>query len=993
MIKNLVIALLLMSTYMQAKDMEKVSLQLSWLDRFQFAGYYMAKEKGFYNDIGLDVEIRKFSVDTVPVEEVKAKRATYGVGGSSLIIDRSEGKKVVLLSAILQSSPSILLALRDSNITKIEDFVGKRVMITKEMSTTAPIHSMVAKYHISREDVTILKHSFDLNDLINKKTDLMLSYITSEPFLLKQKGVAYKIFNPRDYGFDFYSDILFTCESETKNHKQRAVNFTNASLAGWEYAFNHIEESVDVILKKYNSQNLSREALIYEAHELKKLAYMNNYELGHIEERKIEKIYDVYNLLGLVEHKIDFDQLIYHNDKHRNAFLTDEEIDYLTEKKELSVCVKSGWLPYESIEDGVFVGIGADYLNLIAKELELSLKIVHAEDKYESIKFLKEMKCDIKPTMSVEGEKKLPYKLTEPILEDYFTLTTRIEQPFIANFDNYIDEKYVVVKGHYALLKVLRTKYPNIELIEVENIKTALEMVADEYAFGYFGQSLSSIYYIQKYFSAKLKVVNDFKNFTLGIGVRNDEIMLTEIINKTINSIPESKKREILNSWVSTTVAHEHDYTLVWQLLSVFVVVLSIVLFFLIRQNRLKYLIEKQLDELEEFNNLLEEKVEQRTAEQNVLLSLFDLGTSVLFKWNNDEQWSVSHVSKSVTSLLEYDRDELMSGKASYIECIHKDDLEKVKQEVRDAIEFNREYFEHEPYRLYTKSGKIKWVHDSTIIVRDNDGKIINFVGYTTDITMIKDRDQKLLQQSKLAQMGEMISMIAHQWRQPLGAIAATSINLKTKIILQTYDLSKEEDVSKCNSYFNDKLSDIESYVQLLTKTIDDFRDFYKPNKQSVETIINAPLQKALQIIQSSIKSKNIEISKRFESTSKVLLFESEIMQVILNILQNAQDNFQEKKIQNPIILLNTYDSENKVIVEICDNGGGVPDELITKIFDPYFSTKHERNGTGLGLYMSKTIIDEHHSGKLQVSNIAGGACFKIELPLSSENLNKPKEK
>ncbi len=984
MIKNLVIVLLLISSFVQAANIEKISLQLSWLDRFQFAGYYMAKEKGFYRDAGLDVEIKKFSANIDPTQELEDKRATYGVGDSSLIIDRAEGKKVVLLFATLQFSPSILLTTKDSNITKVEDFVGKKIMITKEMSTSAPIYAMAAKYHITKKDVTLMKHSFNINDLINKKTDLMLSYITSEPFLLKQRGIAYKIFNPRDYGFDFYSDILFTCEEEIKNHKQRTVNFTKASLKGWQYAFENIDETVELILQKYNSQNLSRDALVYEARELKKLAYLQSHELGHIEERKIEKIYDVYNLLGLVDKKVSFDEFIFDNDKYRNSFLTQEELSYLNEKKELSVCVKSDWLPYESMKDGKFIGIGADYLNYIAKELSVNLKIIYAKDKYENVKLLQEQKCDIKPTMSAQGEKKLRYKLTQPILEDFFTLTTRIEQPFISNFDNYKDETYVIVKGHYALQDILKNRYPGMELLEAQSIKEALEMVAKGNVFGYFGQSLSSIYYIQKYFSAKLKVVNDFESFGIGIGVIADDGMLLNIINKAIDSIPQTKKREILNSWVSATITHNHDYTLIWQLIFLFVMIIGIILFFLVKQNRLKTLIQKQLDELEGFNNSLEEKVEQRTAEQNVLLSLFDLGTSVLFKWNNDESWSVSHVSKSVSTLLEYETDEFISGKISYKECIHQDDIKKVEKEVRDAIEHGVNYFEHEPYRLYTKSGKVKWVHDSNIIVRDSEGSIENFVGYTTDITLIKDRDQQLLQQSKLAQMGEMISMIAHQWRQPLGAIAATSINMKTKIMLQTYNLSKEEEAIKCNYYFNEKLSDIESYVQLLTNTIDDFRDFYKPNKESVKTLIHAPLYKALKIIQSSLKNKNIEISKRFESKAMIALFESEIMQVILNILQNAQDNFQEKEIKNPIILINTYDCEDKVVLEICDNGGGIRDEIISKIFDPYFSTKHEKNGTGLGLYMSKTIIDEHHAGKLNVSNIASGACFKIELPINS---------
>ena len=168
--------------------------------------------------------------------------------------------------------------------------------------------------------------------------------------------------------------------------------------------------------------------------------------------------------------------------------------------------------------------------------------------------------------------------------------------------------------------------------------------------------------------------------------------------------------------------------------------------------------------------------------------------------------------------------------------------------------------------------------------------------------------------------------------------------------------------------------------MQSLTNTIDDFRNFYKPNKNSSKVNVAFVFEKALSIVNASLKSDGIEIIKENKSNMVIELYENEMMQVILNILKNAQDNFKERKIRNPKIHLSCKDVKGKLVINICDNGGGIPTDILGKIFDPYFSTKDEKNGTGLGLYMSKIIVEEHHNGLLSVSNKDGGTCFKIEM-------------
>jgi len=152
-----------------------------------------------------------------------------------------------------------------------------------------------------------------------------------------------------------------------------------------------------------------------------------------------------------------------------------------------------------------------------------------------------------------------------------------------------------------------------------------------------------------------------------------------------------------------------------------------------------------------------------------------------------------------------------------------------------------------------------------------------------------------------------------------------------------------------------------------------EFQNFYKPDKKQKILSINEPIQKSLDIIRATAISNGIEIIESYESKEKLPIFDSELMQVFLNILKNAQDNFKEKDTQSAKIKIKTTDIESGIKVEICDNGGGIGEDIIVKIFDPYFSTKNEKNGTGLGLYMSKTIVEEHHNGKLSVfSHLSG---------------------
>ena len=233
-------------------------------------------------------------------------------------------------------------------------------------------------------------------------------------------------------------------------------------------------------------------------------------------------------------------------------------------------------------------------------------------------------------------------------------------------------------------------------------------------------------------------------------------------------------------------------------------------------------------------------------------------------------------------------------------------------------------------------------------------------------------KTKQLIQQSRLAQMGELINMIAHQWRQPLTAISATINNLSLKMMLNK-DISKEE--------LEKELLLINDYAQHLSGTIDDFRNFYKKDKTRQLVFIENTIEQALSIIKASLSSNLIKIEQDYRCYIKIRTYPTEINHVILNILKNAEDVLKENKIKNPLIKVSTYCDKNNIYLDIANNGGNIKQKDIEKIFEPYFSTKLSKDGTGLGLYMSKVIIEEHCSGTLHVENKDDGVVFKISIP------------
>ena len=596
-----------------SKDLIKVTIQLSWFDQFQFAGYYMAKEQGFYKDAGLDVQILPFSLGMNIPKMVNDGDVDFAIGRENLILEKAKYPKIIALAAIFQATPLVLLTTKDSGIDSFNKFENKKLMRTKDDGSEVSIKAMLASSKIDVKSIAQVEHSHNIYDLIDKKVDIISAYTSKAPYILQKEQIKYNIFYPKDYGFDMYSDFLITNIDKYNNDYNIVEKFKKASLKGWEYAYNNIEKSVDIIFEKYNTQNLSKEELIFEANELKKLSYLNISRLGDMKQEKVQRIYDLYNVMGYINNEFKIDNFIGYDKKSR------------LEK----------WL-------------------------------------------------------------------------------------------------YLKFEEHFGL-------------------------------------------------------------------------------------------------------------SLLWKILLIIFIIIGIFVYrqyFIIKINkRLKNLVNIKTNRLKIMNKKL-------------------------------------------------------------------------------AIRIKKELDKHQ------------------------------------------EKDRILAQQQKMVAMGQMIENIAHQWIQPLSVISTSASGLKLK---KQLNILEDEELIK-------SIEQIVDTAKYLSDTIDDFRYFFKPQKDKTKFSLVKNIEKSLSFLETVLKENSIKVEFEYEDID-ITAYETELMQVFINIISNSKDAFIEKKIKNRVIFISIKNFPNRILIEIKDNAGGVEDDILDKVFEPYFTTKHQYSGTGIGLYMSNQIIKTHLNGDIFMKN------------------------
>ena len=288
---------------------EAVRLQLRWHHQFQFAGYYMALQQGYYQQAGLNVTLLEGAPDKTALQLVLNGDAEFGIGGAGAVLAYLQGKPVVAMAAIFQNSPSVWLVLESSDIYTLQDMATRKLELI-DMQENAELLAIFAKEGFDISKLHIDSTSMRLDNLLNGQVDAINAYLSNEPFTLQQQGIGYRVINPMNYGVNFYRDVLISRQDWLAKHPAQAEAFLQASLAGWKYALAHVEETISHIREHYAPDKTVAQ-LQYEAQVMQKLILPDLVEIGHMNPGRWQQIADTFQQIGMIEKTRALDGFLY----------------------------------------------------------------------------------------------------------------------------------------------------------------------------------------------------------------------------------------------------------------------------------------------------------------------------------------------------------------------------------------------------------------------------------------------------------------------------------------------------------------------------------------------------------------------------------------------------------------------------------------------------------------------------------------------------------
>lgn len=340
-----------------------------------------------------------------------------------------------------------------------------------------------------------------------------------------------------------------------------------------------------------------------------------------------------------------------------------------------------------------------------------------------------------------------------------------------------------------------------------------------------------------------------------------------------------------------------------------------------------------------------------------------------------DKKANISYVNRRFLEISGYYESEVIGKNPKILR--YKDSLEEKKKAIELWERISNKKTWEGIFRNKKKNNEDFWVKATILPIINNMGEIVNYLGIMREITKekslereLEEKEEMMLNQSKNAAMGEMISMIAHQWRQPITTISMNANNIIADIELNEFDKDTIKEISK----------NIGVQTHYLSKTIDDFRNFFKKDKEKKEFKLKDLFDELDSILLASIKNNAINYSIKYDKNITLTTFKRDLLQVLLNLVKNAKEALIENNTNSRFIKIIAEDFDDRFEIKVLDNAGGIKRENLEKIFQPYFTTKGNMNGTGLGLYLSKMIVEKHLNGNIEVSNKNNGASFKISL-------------
>lgn len=537
-----------------SQNLERVSLQLKFFHQFQFAGYYAAQAQGYYAKEGLDVEIKERQPGQDFIQQILDGETNFGIGDSGIIAHYANGKALVALAAIFQHDALVLFSKQSSGIISPYEMAGKLIMYDAIGENNAPVRALLAEASLNENRYIPVAESFDIEDLIRDKVDVMSGYLTDKPFELQQRKIKVNLINPQNYGIDFYGDLLFTSKAELIQHPGRAERFRRASIKGWQYALDHPEETIQLIINQYHSKR-SLAQLRFEAQETRKLIMPDDIAIGQIEVSRLRRVAQTYANLNLAPRISDekLSAFIFNSKPKLN--LSAQERKWLAAHPTIRVGIDRDFAPYEWIdENGEYVGMIAEHLHLLESKLGVKFEIIKHKTWRQILDMAKHAELDMIAAAVQTPDRQQYLDFSPPYVSTPAVIIADDRLGYVGTLRLLAGRKVAVVNG-YFIQEVLAREHPNIEIIAADSVQSALSMVVEGKVDAYIGDAASASFTIKQLGFANLGFSGQsgYQSETrFAVGKQHPELLT--ILQKTLDSIPQAQRDNLINHWMGLVV-------------------------------------------------------------------------------------------------------------------------------------------------------------------------------------------------------------------------------------------------------------------------------------------------------------------------------------------------------------------------------------------------------------------------------------------------------
>ena len=972
---------------------DRVVLQLRWDNQFQFAGYYAAKWQGFYEEVGIDVEIKpgltRNKKIVSAIQEVAEGRAQFGIGGADIIKGIDEGYPLVLVAPIFQHSAAALYTRKDTVINTPADFLKLKVARRVGDLIDIEFQAMLKAEGVDPKEVMPYRHKPGIDHLMSGEVDVMPGYSINIPFTASTKGVSIKEFRPIAYGVDFYGDSIFTSQKIVKDNPELINRFKAASIKGWEYALEH---PVELVLRI--SEELPRVRPLkntvkfntYQSEAIRRLIPYPEVEIGHINPDRWYRMYTYLNELGLVSQPLSLEECIYNPERLEQLQneRRDQVLPWALAVICLTLCIFVAWL----------------YLlkkTVSAKTSELRLlneQLLKSEAKYRNL-----------VDMAQEGiwviDKDSNTRFVNPSMAQMlgYSPEEMQDRPLFSFMDS---AGIALASQKIERRKEGVTETHDFEFLKKDGTRIYVTMVTAPIlnSEGEYDGAIAGVIDITHRMETERTLKESEKRFDLAMRFTNDGLYDWDLITDDIYFSPGWKKmlgyepdelEDTFSRWEQLT--HPAGVEAAWKMLEE-----------VISGDRDRFELEFQMkhkngswvdifsrgnvvfDDNQKARRLVGTHVDitERKKYENelkVMTAAIDNSLNGFDIVSGDS--SFLYVNKAYVKMWGYESAEEIIGTSPADHCV---DPEMPREIIRVLQERGEYEFELEAKR---KDGSRFDVLMYARLAHDEHGNEI-FPTTCIDISERKkaQREKDLLerqlhQAQKMESIGNLAGGIAHDFNNILASVLGF-----TELAIEDAPKNSEQ-MGNLQEVYGAGLRATELVKRILAfaRQTDETPQPVKPR-----IIVN----EVLKLLRPSLPT-TIQIDHEITSTATIEANATQLHQVILNICTNAAHAMRER---DGVLTLRLRDTTlnkkcswtdmglsygNYVELTITDNGVGISPEIMDMIFDPYFTTKEVGEGTGMGLAMVKGIV-ETYKGKIQVQSEPNvGTTFTILFPTTKD--------